>query len=179
MVSRYLTRKFDASRANWLRAGVLGANDGIISVAGLLIGVAAASTSAQALLLAALAAWAAGTVSMALGEYVSVSAQRDSERAADIPHGQQVNPYMAAGSSALSFTAGSILPLLAVGFSTVTGRVPILVAAVIVALLGTGTISSRLGDVPLVRPTARIVAGGVVALAVTYGIGRLAGVAGL
>ncbi len=179
MVSRYLVRKFDVSKANWLRAGVLGANDGIISVAGLLIGVAAASTSVQALLLAGLAAWAAGTVSMALGEYVSVAAQRDSERAADIPNDAQVNPWQAAGSSALSFTAGSVLPLLAIGFSSVAARVPVLVAAVVVALLGTGTISSRLGDVPPLRPTARIVAGGIVALAVTYGIGRLAGVAGL
>jgi VIT1/CCC1 family predicted Fe2+/Mn2+ transporter len=179
MVSRYLTRKFDVSRANWLRAGVLGANDGIISVAGLLIGVAAASASVKGLILAGLAAWAAGTVSMALGEYVSVAAQRDSERAADLPTGDQVNPWHAAASSAASFTGGSILPMLAVAFSSITFRVPILVAAVIVALIATGSVSSRLGDVPPLRPTARIVAGGIAALAVTYGIGRLAGVAGL
>ena len=58
------------SRLNWLRAGVLGANDGIVSTAGLVIGVAAAG----------IAALAAGAVSMALGEYVSVSAQRDTEQ---------------------------------------------------------------------------------------------------
>lgn len=179
MVARLLARKFDVSRANWLRAGVLGANDGIISTAGLLIGVAAASTAVKALILAGLAAWAAGTVSMALGEYVSVAAQRDSERAADLPPNAQVNPWQAAGSSAASFTAGSILPLLAVAFSSVTLRVPILVCAVVAALVATGTISSRLGEVDPLRPTARIVVGGVVALAFTYGIGRLAGVAGL
>ena len=68
------------SRLNWLRAGVLGANDGIVSTAGLVIGVAAAGTSTSALAAAGIAALAAGAVSMALGEYVSVSAQRDTEQ---------------------------------------------------------------------------------------------------
>ena len=68
------------SRLNWLRAGVLGANDGIVSTAGLVIGVAAAGASTSALAAAGIAALAAGSVSMALGEYVSVSAQRDTEQ---------------------------------------------------------------------------------------------------
>ena len=67
-------------RLNWLRAAVLGANDGIVSVAGLLIGVAGASASQEALLTAGVAGVSAGAMSMAVGEYVSVSAQRDSER---------------------------------------------------------------------------------------------------
>ena len=71
-----------ASRLHWLRAGVLGANDGIVSTAGLVVGVAAATTNEQAILTAGVAGLAAGAVSMALGEYVSVSAQRDTERAA-------------------------------------------------------------------------------------------------
>ncbi|NDR53371.1 VIT family protein [Actinomyces sp. 565] len=71
-----------ASRLNWLRAGVLGANDGIVSVAGLVIGVAAAApTDTGAILAAGVAGVLAGAVSMAAGEYVSVSTQSDTERA--------------------------------------------------------------------------------------------------
>ena len=70
-----------ASRLNWLRAGVLGANDGIVSTAGLVIGVAAATTSRGVIFTAGLAGLAAGAMSMAVGEYVSVSTQRDSESA--------------------------------------------------------------------------------------------------
>lgn len=68
-------------RLNWLRAGVLGANDGIVSVASLVVGVAGATTETPALLIAGAAALVGGAISMALGEYVSVSSQRDSERA--------------------------------------------------------------------------------------------------
>jgi VIT1/CCC1 family predicted Fe2+/Mn2+ transporter len=69
------------AKLNWLRAGVLGANDGIISTAGLVIGVAGATTSVSALATAGIAGLAAGSLSMAVGEYVSVSTQRDTERA--------------------------------------------------------------------------------------------------
>ncbi|MEU3776520.1 VIT family protein [Streptomyces sp. NPDC032472] len=71
-----------STRLNWLRAGVLGANDGIISTAGLVVGVAGATTSRPAILAAGVAGLLAGALSMAAGEYVSVSSQRDSERAA-------------------------------------------------------------------------------------------------
>jgi len=67
-------------RIGWLRAMVLGANDGIISTAALLLGVAAAASTRSAILTAGIAGLVAGAVSMALGEYVSVSSQRDSER---------------------------------------------------------------------------------------------------
>jgi VIT1/CCC1 family predicted Fe2+/Mn2+ transporter len=70
-----------AGRLNWLRAGVLGANDGIVSTAGLVIGVAGATTATGPIATAGLAGLVAGAVSMALGEYVSVSSQRDTERA--------------------------------------------------------------------------------------------------
>ncbi|GAB2705262.1 VIT1/CCC1 transporter family protein [Kitasatospora kifunensis] len=70
------------TRLNWLRAGVLGANDGIVSTAGLVVGVAGATSSANTLLTAGLAGLLAGSLSMACGEYVSVSTQRDSEQAA-------------------------------------------------------------------------------------------------
>lgn len=71
-----------SARLNWLRAGVLGANDGIVSTAGLVFGVAGATTDSVALLIAGLAGVVAGSLSMAGGEYVSVSSQRDSELAA-------------------------------------------------------------------------------------------------
>lgn len=70
-----------AQRLNWLRAGVLGANDGIVSVAAVVVGVAGATPAVPAILTAGLAALVGGAISMALGEYVSVSSQRDSEHA--------------------------------------------------------------------------------------------------
>jgi VIT1/CCC1 family predicted Fe2+/Mn2+ transporter len=82
-------------RLNWLRAGVLGANDGIVSTAAIVLGVAGATTSRGSVILAGLVGMTAGAMSMATGEYVSVSTQRDTERAvleierrelADTPH---------------------------------------------------------------------------------------------
>ena len=70
-----------AERLNWLRAGVLGANDGIVSVAAVVVGVAGATSAVGPILTAGAAALIGGAISMALGEYVSVSSQRDSERA--------------------------------------------------------------------------------------------------
>ncbi|MFJ8893779.1 VIT family protein [Leifsonia sp. NPDC102414] len=70
-----------AQRLNWLRAGVLGANDGIVSVAAVVVGVAGATGDIAPILTAGIAALVGGAISMALGEYVSVSSQRDSEHA--------------------------------------------------------------------------------------------------
>jgi VIT1/CCC1 family predicted Fe2+/Mn2+ transporter len=70
-----------ASRLNWLRAGILGANDGIVSIAALVVGVAAATSDIRTILIAGVAGIVAGSISMAAGEYVSVSSQRDSEKA--------------------------------------------------------------------------------------------------
>src|SRR5271155_2913405 len=70
-----------SGRLNWLRAGVLGANDGIVSTAGIVVGVAAATVARGPIMTAGVAGVAAGAVSMAPGEYVSVSAQRDTEQA--------------------------------------------------------------------------------------------------
>ena len=86
-----------SSRSKWLRAAVLGADDGLVSTASLMLGVAAASASKPAVLIAGVAGLVAGAMSMAAGEYVSVSAQRDSEQAdiaveeqelADAPHAE-------------------------------------------------------------------------------------------
>jgi VIT1/CCC1 family predicted Fe2+/Mn2+ transporter len=68
-------------KLNWLRASVLGANDGIVSVAGLVIGVAGATNSASAILMAGVAGIVAGAIAMAAGEYVSVSSSKDTEKA--------------------------------------------------------------------------------------------------
>ena len=68
-----------APRLNWLRAGILGANDGIVSIAALVVGVAAATSDPGPILIAGTAGIIAGSLSMALGEFVSVSSQRDSE----------------------------------------------------------------------------------------------------
>ncbi|OAV01127.1 MULTISPECIES: VIT family protein [Moraxella] len=70
-----------SNRNNWLRATVLGANDGLISTASLLMGVAAAGTQSQTLIMAGMASLIAGAISMAAGEYVSVSSQSDTEQA--------------------------------------------------------------------------------------------------
>jgi vacuolar iron transporter family protein len=88
-ISRFETRRAGAQlrevhrsgRAGWLRAAVLGSDDAIVSTASLMIGVAAAAASKPAILIAGIAGLVAGSTSMAVGEYVSVSAQRDSERA--------------------------------------------------------------------------------------------------
>jgi VIT1/CCC1 family predicted Fe2+/Mn2+ transporter len=79
-----------AQRLNWLRAGVLGANDGIVSVAAIVVGVAGATSSNAPILTAGVAGLVGGAVSMALGEYVSVSSQRDSERAAIALEGKEL-----------------------------------------------------------------------------------------
>lgn len=79
-INNYLANHY-VHRSNWLRAAVLGANDGIISTASLAIGVAAASTTREPIVLATLAGLVAGALSMAAGEYVSVSSQTDIERA--------------------------------------------------------------------------------------------------
>ena len=70
-----------AGKLNWLRAGVMGANDGIVSTAGMVVGVAGAAVSNEALLVSGISAVIAGALSMAVGEFVSVSSQRDSQRA--------------------------------------------------------------------------------------------------
>lgn len=81
MANQEFQRSAMAAKLNWLRAGVLGANDGIVSTAGLVMGVAGATTDSNAILIAGVAGLVAGSISMAGGEYTSVSAQKDSEKA--------------------------------------------------------------------------------------------------
>lgn len=217
------------NRLNWLRAGVLGANDGIVSTAGLVVGVAAATTERSAIFTAGFAGLVAGAVSMALGEYVSVSAQRDTERALlrkeakelrETPEAELAelagiyrekglspetarrvaeeltehdafaahvevelgidpddltNPWHAAISSAVSFTIGATIPLIAILLPPTGIRVPIAFFAVLIALVLTGTISATLGGARKTRAVLRVVIGGALAMAVTYGVGQLVG----
>jgi predicted membrane protein (TIGR00267 family) len=190
-----------AGRLNWLRAGVLGANDGIVSVAGIVIGVAGATTNRGPIFTAGLAGLVAGAVSMSLGEYVSVSSQRDSERAeitqekrelADSPGAELTEltalyeakglsaataRTVAAAASALSFLSGALLPMLAILLPPASLRVPVTFAAVLVALALTGALSARLGGSDVRRAVLRVVIGGALGLAFTYGIGHLFGTA--
>ncbi|MFD9338035.1 VIT family protein [Streptomyces sp. NPDC060028] len=218
-----------STRLNWLRAGVLGANDGIISTAGLVVGVAGATTSRSAIVAAGVAGLLAGSLSMAAGEYVSVSSQRDSEEAAldferrelaEAPQEELVeltdllvarglsrdlareaaeqlterdalraharvelginpdelaNPWHAAFASLIAFTAGAVLPLLAIVLPGASSRVPVTVGAVLAALALCGVAGARLGGAPIPRAVLRNVAGGALAMAVTYAVGTWLG----
>ncbi|TCN52866.1 VIT1/CCC1 family predicted Fe2+/Mn2+ transporter [Rhodococcus sp. SMB37] len=220
-----------ATKLNWLRAGVLGANDGIVSTAGLVVGIAAATTDRSTILVAGVAGLAAGAVSMALGEYVSVSAQRDTERAAlrterreleampeaeleeltglleskglsratahsaaeeltarnalrahaeielGIDPTELANPWVAALSSAVAFTTGALAPLLMIVFVTESVRIPVTFVAVLLALAATGSVGAWLGGARPGRAVVRVVLGGALAMAVTYGLGAAFGVA--
>ncbi|WP_297700337.1 VIT family protein [Mycobacterium sp.] len=220
-----------SSKLNWLRAGVLGANDGIVSTAGIVVGVAAATTLRAPILTAGSAGLVAGAVSMALGEYVSVSTQRDTEKAllrkerrelrddpaaeldelaalyeakgltaatartvaeeltdqnpllahAEVELGinpeELTSPWQAGSSSALSFAVGALLPLIAVLAPPTTWRIPVTVAAVLVALVITGAVSAGLGGAPKLRAVLRNLIGGSLALTVTYVIGHVVGAA--
>lgn len=150
------------STLNWLRAGVLGANDGIISIAVILVSVVGVITS-EKLLLVGLSGILAGSLSMAIGEYVSVSAQRDAEKAASAS--VLTNPTHAALSSFLAFVCGALIPFLAVMiFESKTA----VVAAVFLALIMTTFISVKVGKTKLRKPLIRNMLGGTLAL--TLGI---------
>ncbi|MEP6752146.1 MAG: VIT1/CCC1 transporter family protein [Candidatus Dormiibacterota bacterium] len=211
-------------RAGWLRAAVLGANDGIVSVASVAIGVIAAGASTSFVLTAAIAALVAGAMAMAAGEYVSVSSQRDVERAdldlerrelkthpkaekqelaaiyvkrglpteladkvaealtasdalgahardelgmAAIP----ARPAQAALYSALSFTAGAVLPVVAFLVVPTGARTAAVVVSALLALVALGIAGARAGGAPVLR----VCVGGGLAMAVTAVVGRLVG----
>lgn len=220
-------------RLNWLRAGVLGANDGIVSTASLVVGVAGATSDRGALITAGIAGLFAGALSMAVGEYVSVSTQRDTERAlvaterrelAEDPEGELkelaeiyetkglsaevanrvareltdhdalaahadaelhldpdelTSPWQAGIASFVAFTVGALLPLLAIVLTPAGVRVAITFVAVLAGLALTGTLSAQLGGAPQRPAILRVMAGGALAMAITYAIGVLVGATGL
>lgn len=217
--------KVSTGQLNSMRAAVLGANDGIVSIASLIVGVAGATTSRGTIFTAGIAGLVAGAFSMALGEYVSVSSQRDIERAyiakekirlknfpkeefeelAAIYEGKGLSPktaravareltkkdavrahleaevglneddlndpWQAASASLVAFTAGGIIPLLAMMLVTTDKRVPVTFVAVVIALTLTGYLSATVGGASRRRAIGRVVLGGVVAMAVTYLVG--------
>lgn len=171
-------------KANWLRAAVLGANDGIVSVAGLVIGVASATDDKLIILLAGLAGVFAGALSMAAGEYVSVGTQRDIEKVAHTKkkkgaeHDEEPfsNPWHAAVASAVAFLVGSAIPMIAVMLPLGSLTVFVAFVSVIVALVFTGYLSAKLGGINIRKSIIRNVVGGALAMAVTYAIGSLFGV---
>ena len=160
---------------NRLRAAVLGANDGIVSTAAVVVGVAGATSSTSAIATAGLAAVVGGAVSMALGEYVSVSSQRDSERTLGVAEQHQVNPWSAAIASFLSFLLGAVLPFAAALLTPEQWRIPSVFALTLVSLAITGALSAKLGDAPVQRAVARIIIGGTLALLATFAVGTLFG----
>jgi VIT1/CCC1 family predicted Fe2+/Mn2+ transporter len=217
------------SRIGWLRAAVMGANDGIVSTSSLIVGVAAADASRASVLVAGVAALVAGAMSMAAGEYVSVSSQSDTERAdlaretaelASQPElereelaniyvrrglddglARQVaeqlmardalgahardelgiseittaRPLQAALASAITFSTGAAAPLLVVPFAPQTHLVPIVAAVSIVCLVLLGYLGARAGGALIGRSVVRVTFWGVLAMAITAGIGRLFG----
>lgn len=218
-------------RAGWLRAAVLGANDGIVSVSSLMLGVLAAEASSGAILTAGFSGLAAGALSMAVGEYVSVSSQRDSEKA-DIAierrslkkHGkaeldeltkiyeyrgleprlarevaEQLHkkdpvaahvrdelgidykalpkPIQAAVASAIAFSVGALVPLLAALIAGKSADATPIIVASLVALAIFGAIGAIIGGGNRLMAALRVLIGGGVAMAITALVGHLVGAA--
>lgn len=228
-MSRLHTETHAIERIGWLRAAVLGANDGIVSTASLMVGVAGASAGKPEVLLAGVAGLAAGALSMAAGEYVSVSSQSDTEAAdlarertelatqpeaelaelAGIYEARGLSPDLArqvaeeltahdalaahardelaindltrarqlqaAVASAATFAIGAGLPLL-VGLLVPTAQLTLaVVISSLLALAVLGVLAARAGGAPVLRPVARVVFWGALAMAVTFGVGALFG----
>ena len=218
-------------RIGLLRAMVLGANDGIISTACLILGVAAANASRETIITAGVAGLVAGAASMAIGEYVSVSSQRDAEQAdiakekwelehtpeheldeltaiyvskglsnqlardvaveltkgdalkahmaeeLGISHATMARPLQASVSSASSFSIGAAIPLVAAALASSSQRIATTIVVAVFALVALGVSSSKAGGAHPARPTARIVVGGLVAMAFTMAVGHFVGIA--
>jgi len=219
------------TRNGWLRAAVLGANDGIVSVSALVVGVAASGPDPRMILIAGVAGLVAGAMSMAAGEYVSVSSQADTERAdikreemalRDTPDAEfeelveiyrsrglssetartvaqelsekdalaahvreelglsdihSANPLQAAIASGLTFSVAAAIPVLAAFFAPSALIVPTVLVVTVAALAGLGALGAKAGGAPLLPATFRVVGWGVIAMAVTAGVGWLFGVA--
>ncbi len=216
---------------NKMRAAVLGANDGIVSTSAVVMGVAGATSDNQAIATAGFAALVAGALSMAVGEYVSVSSQSDAEKsfirrekkllkknpveeeaqlaeyyknqgvspktaklvAADLSRSNALgahlrmhfgideddinSPWQAAIASLIAFTAGGLVPFLAVVATPDGLKLQATFVAVLIALVATGYFSARAGSAHKGRAVTRVVVGGTLAMLLTYAIGMLFGVA--
>ncbi|CAN8312772.1 unnamed protein product [Cochlearia groenlandica] len=180
---------FDYSkRAQWLRAAVLGANDGLVSTASLMMGVGAVKQDVKTMILTGFAGLVAGACSMAIGEFVSVYSQYDIEVAqmkresggGEIEKEKLPSPTQAATASALAFSLGAIVPLLAAAFvKEYQVRIGVIVAAVTLALVMFGWLGAVLGKAPVVKSSARVLVGGWLAMAVTFGLTKVIGSHGM
>ncbi|KAL4614670.1 hypothetical protein ACB092_07G070100 [Castanea dentata] len=180
-----------AKRAQWLRAAVLGANDGLLSTASLMMGVGAVKKDVKTMILTGIAGLVAGACSMAIGELVSVYSQYDIEMAQmkredmgaeELDAGKEKlpNPWQAAGASALAFAVGALVPLLGAAFvKDYAVRVGVVIAVVSLALLAFGGLGALLGKAPVVKSSLRVLIGGWLAMGLTYGLTKLVGSAGL
>ncbi|KAK8617539.1 hypothetical protein V6N13_080449 [Hibiscus sabdariffa] len=174
--------EFDYSqRGQWLRAAVLGANDGLVSVASLMMGVSSVKQDTRAVIVAGFAGLVAGACSMAIGEYVSVCTQRDVEVAQMRREKRKggndeklPNPAQAAVASALAFAVGAVLPLLAAAFiRQYKLRIAVVVSVASVALVVFGVVGALLGGTPVAKSTVRVLVGGWMAMATTFGLTKL------
>jgi VIT1/CCC1 family predicted Fe2+/Mn2+ transporter len=208
---------------------VLGANDGIVSTASLIAGVAAAGAAQGEVMIAGVAALVAGAMSMAAGEYVSVSSQSDTERAdiereraelntqpdlerqelaaiyrrrgldsklalevADqlmakdslaahtrdelgISEATTARPIQAALASALAFSTGGAAPLLVVPIVSQNSIIAIVVFVSVICLAGLGVLGAKAGGAPVGRSVLRVCFWGMIAMALTAGIGKIFG----
>ncbi|KAF8411645.1 hypothetical protein HHK36_004203 [Tetracentron sinense] len=179
-----------SQRSQWLRAAVLGANDGLVSTASLMMGVGAVKEDIKAMILTGFAGLVSGACSMAIGEFVSVYSQLDielaqmkrerrggenSEKEVQLP-----SPVQAAAASALAFSVGALVPLLAASFiKEYKLRLGVVVGAVSLALLVFGWVGAVLGRAPGLRSSVRVLVGGWLAMALTFGLTKLIGSSGL
>jgi VIT1/CCC1 family predicted Fe2+/Mn2+ transporter len=218
-------------RIGWLRAAVLGANDGIVSTGSLIVGIAASSAGKSEVLLAGIASLVAGAMSMAAGEYVSVSSQADSERAnlakesgelRDQPEFEReelagiyvargltpelarqvvdqlmandalgahardelgiselstARPLQAAFTSAATFSVGAAAPLLVVALAPTASLIPFVAGTSLLCLALLGALGAKAGDAAVFRSVVRVTFWGILAMALTAGIGKLVGTA--
>jgi VIT1/CCC1 family predicted Fe2+/Mn2+ transporter len=221
--------KHKSHRAAWLRAAVLGVNDGIVSTSSLMLGVLTAAANESAILIAGVAGLSAGALSMAVGEYVSVSSQRDSEIAdiaiearslannhdkeldeltaiyeyrglepklarkvaeqlhehdavaahardeLGIDHEALANPMQAAVASAIAFSLGAAVPILAAVFAHHGTSGQMIVIASLLALGVSGAVGAFIGGGHKLVAASRVFLGGGAAMAVTALIGHLIG----
>jgi len=225
-----MTEIHKSHRTGWLRAAVLGANDGIVSTASLIVGIAAADTSKEGILLAGVAGLVAGAMSMAAGEYVSVSSQADTEKAdlalekdalENKPEEEQeelakiyeerglepelasqvavqlmehdalgthardeigiseisnANPFQATFSSALTFTLGAGLPLLAAWIMPLENLIWAVTLSSLLFLAFLGGLAAFAGGASLLKGALRVTFWGALAMGLTAGVGQIFGV---
>jgi len=221
-----------AHRAGWLRAAVLGVNDGLVSTASLMIGIVSAGKN-EFVLTAGSAAIAAGAMSMAVGEYVSVRSQNDieeSDRLLEMEHlkedpegeleeltqiyqargisrglaeqiakelhehdplsahlrdelGQneatKARPLQAAVASALSFTAGGLIPFLGAFAPSLGEKALSIIGFSFLGLVVAGVMSAKTAGSKIGRTTIRIVLGGALGMAITAAVGQIAQISGI